>query len=543
MASWQRQLCEAELKQLTYLHTRQHGGDATPEAAPEAPERSSSPRLVVWNCAASEQKARNAELLEGLGTAHAEVASAGAAVAEATEGAQAAADTTGQLKAGTDRISAFMSVRPKSMTAQWEKWILQLLSAADKVRGAQDEYAPYAPPPPLGSPSSIKEPSAPAAKGGKSGNWSAARRGIPVARLSAREKRLAAEKAAAEKAAAEKAATEQAAAEQAAAERAVAERAAAERAKTGELASDEEILRRAEERAKRRLGTAVEEMARLVQEARAARQAWEIEMLQLTREEEALLQCFGVEPPERRLPAAVGPTALESAPAPDSLAPIFIWSGDMERVDLTVKELAALAPAPTAVVADDELPPAPTPAPSPARLSPALHSPPAAVLSPAASSPRASPRPKVRPKLPSHKPFSPQPRPKGSFMQGTGSSSARIGERGSDSSWLMQSHGLPPPRAGRLWLLRDLDRDQTPRHRRPKLPEVWAVGSPPRAPIVVTAHGGAASTSIGHAMRPLSARLLVARPVSVAPGGMRGGSSLPPGCWGSLALRQPPALC
>jgi hypothetical protein len=87
VTSWQRQLCEAEHTQLEYLFARLESSGEN--AAPHQVHESSPSRLVAWNRAAAEQKAKNAEMLNGLSTAHAEVATAAAAFAEAAESAAA----------------------------------------------------------------------------------------------------------------------------------------------------------------------------------------------------------------------------------------------------------------------------------------------------------------------------------------------------------------------------------------------------------------------------------------------------------------------
>ena len=528
VASWQRQLCEAEHAQLEYLFARlkKSSGDS---ATPHKVHESSPSRLVVWNRAAAEQKAKNAEILEGLSHAHAEVATAAAAFAEAAESAKAAAQTVGQLKESFERISSFLSVRPKSNAAQWDKWLIILLDAADAVRRAREEYAPHAPKPSVSPDSSLA--ATPIAQGSKSG---AGKRSVPVGIVSAREKRMAAEKAALEKAFADRVAAEKAAAERAASERAQraekAGRAAAERAKTGESGSDEEVLLRAEKRYRHQLDHAVDEMARLVRECRGVRQAWESEMLALAREEEALLDRFGVAPkPKANSRGGEPALGIDFGIAPSS-APLFQWS-ELERVQVD-EEAEELAPASPAA---EEFPLPPVPAPTPAPPSRVPTPPPAPVLPPR----------KPRPKLPKYAPFSPQARAKDGFMESTGSSSARLGVRDADTTWLESSLRMPTLLAGRHWLLRDLDTGSVPPHRRPKLRNVWTLHSPPRGPVVVNAFGGAVSTAVSSYVgqwQPISPRPLPPRHISTAPGGTRAGlgpQPLPAGCWGSLAMRDP----
>jgi hypothetical protein len=529
VTSWQRQLCEAEHTQLEYLFARLESSGEN--AAPHQVHESSPSRLVAWNRAAAEQKAKNAEMLNGLSTAHAEVATAAAAFAEAAESAKAAAQTVGQLKESFERISSFLSVRPKGNAAQWDKWLIILLDAADAVRSAQEEYAPHVPKPSVTPDSSLA--ATPTARGSKSG---AGKRGAPVGIVSAREKRMAAEKAALVKAHADMAALEKAAAERAASERAQraekAGRAAAERAKTGDSGSDDEVLHRAEKRYRQQLDHAVDEMARLVRECRGVRQAWEVEMLALAREEEALLDRFGVAPKPRAKSREEEPAlGIDFGIAPSS-APIFQWS-ELERVQVD-EEAEELAP-PAFSPAAEELPLPPVPAPTPAPPSRVPTPPPAPVLPPR----------KPRPKLPKYAPFSPQARAKDGFMESTGSSSARLGVRDADSTWLESSLRVPTPLAGRHWLLRDLDTGSVPPHRRPKLRNEWSLHSPPRGPVVVNAFGGAVSTAFSSYVgqwQPISPRPLPPRPISTAPGGTRAGlgpQPLPAGCWGSLAMRDP----
>lgn len=561
-ASWQKQLGEAELENLEHL--RALDGEARSKSLDgdgERPESPSSPstRLDEWNRKASERSVQNAELLEALEVARAEERAAAADTEEAAAGAMAAAQAAGGLREDVGRVVAFLATRPKSMTTTFERWIQRLLDAADELRVAKEEYAPLAPlPPPPASPSD-KAPSPRPAEGeapktgGKKG-WGAVRIGVRGGR-GAPKLTGAAEKAAAT--ALMKAAEDCA--------KAVEERIASEVAAAA-VAKEEEARRRERETPealalKAKAEAAAEELARLVSEARSARQGWEAETARLLDEEEALLAHFSIEKPKaRRLSssaadgAEAGGPALTAATGRPSVAPLYSWSADMERVERAPRPLDAMMPA--AALLSEPMDEA-TDTASPGTALPALASPRSPAPPPASTKPRGSPPPRTGRRVTQggdSAPFSvsPSPRSRGSFMDGTGASSARNVERSADSSWLNQSLGMPPPSISasrQRWLVREADREAEEPRLRPKvlpygakmLPELWTLHSPPRQNVVVTAGGGVASTSLSHSMRPVSARAAVRPPSSASLAAMRSGASLPPGCAWNLGLRAPGA--
>ena len=132
-------------------------------------------------------------------------------------------------------------------------------------------------------------------------------------------------------------------------------------------------------------------------------------------------------------------------------------------------------------------------------------------------------RPRRQPRV-EFQPYVGLPRPKGAFMSATDSSYHRHAERGGDSCWLQGSVGLPPPPmeldellgplacstggGRRRWRFGEIsDRDFAGGMQPPvRLPEMWTLHSPPRLPVVVTARGGAAGSSLSFYMRPQNVR-------------------------------------